>query len=95
MSETTIQITLSSANMGDVDEVDFDCWAGFVNEKIDDVAGETVTVDQFRFGASGEDRIEGATEEQAATIRAWISVTGWEAFCGEEWNRRRAEREAA
>ena len=91
----TIKITLSSANMGDVDEADFDCWAGFVNDRIDDVAGATVVVDQFQFGEADEDQIEGATAAQRDAIRSWLGVDGWNEFCGEEWTSRRAAKEAA
>lgn len=87
-----IEITLSSANMGDVDETDFDVWTAFVGDRLQDALdlNGTVVLDQFRFGEAGEDRIVGATPEQKEAIRGWLSVTGWEAFCGEEWEKRRA-----
>ena len=47
-------------------------------------------VEQGRFGGEPhEDIIRGASEGDEETIRAWLSVTGWEAFCGEEWETRR------
>ena len=85
-----IKVTLSSADMGDVDEIDFDCWAGFVNDKIDDVVNAAVEVEQARFGDAGPDVISGATDEQARDIRDWLAHAGWDAFCGDEWNKRRA-----
>jgi hypothetical protein len=92
---STIKIILSSANMGDVDEVDFDCWASFVCDSIDEALGiEVRSVEQFRFG-EGADIISGATDEQEEEIRRWLGHEGWDAFCGEEWNKRRAARDAA
>lgn len=83
---TMIKVTLSSANMGDMtDERDFDLWARYVAETIDDATGLTVEVDQARFGDAGEDVISGATEDERETLRTWLSVTGWEAFCSGPW----------
>lgn len=92
-----ITVTLSSANMGDVDETDFDLWAAYVNQKIDDRTGLLVHVEQARFGDAGEDRIEGATDEQRDTIRGLLSVDLWNDFCGETWTemRRAHDRENA
>ena len=93
-----IKITLSAANMGDVDEMDVDCWNGFVSDEIDAAVGfEVAVVDQFPWGRPmpGEDAIEGATEEQVEAIRQFLSVDGWARFCGEEWETRRAAKEAA
>lgn len=86
-----IIVTLSSANMGDVDEIDFDCWTGYVIDCIDDGLGfEVAQVEQARYGGTDEDVIENATEEQRAAIVEWLSVTGWNEFCGQEWEDRRA-----
>jgi hypothetical protein len=83
MSE--IRITLSSAAMGDVSEADFDAWASYVTEHVNEGAGVEVSeVDQQRFGDAGEDRIEGATLAERDAIRTWLAVTGWDAFCGDE-----------
>lgn len=93
-----IKITLSSAAMGDVDELDFDLWARFVAEQIDEATGiEVVEVDQARFGEAGEDRIDGATEEQRQVLRSWLSVDGWDVFCGQggPWETMRAKAEKA
>jgi hypothetical protein len=93
-----IKIILSSAAMGDVDELDFGCWARYVAERIDEATGvEVAEVDQQRFGEAGEDQISGATEEQRETLRRWLSVDGWDAFCGQggPWEKMRAEAEAA
>jgi hypothetical protein len=93
-----IQITLTAANMGDVDEVDFDCWASFVVDEIDNAMGfEVAWVDQAPWGRPqpAEDAVQGGAEEQRAAVRRWLANEGWETFCGEEWARRRAAREAA
>ncbi len=90
-----IKVVLSAANMGDVDELDFDIWAKFVTENIDEKTGiEVAEVEQFRFGEPGGDLITGATEEQNDRLSTWIRVDGWELFCGETWNTMRAEAEA-
>lgn len=86
---STIKITLSAANMGpDATEADFDAWASFVNERIEHVVdaaiGIRVDVEQAAFigpNAEPEDMIHGATEDQRDTVREWLSVDGWNAFC--------------
>jgi hypothetical protein len=90
---STIWITLSSANMGDnVDERDFDLWAKYVAETIDEAVGfEIHEVDQARFGEAGEDWITGATAEETEIIRRWLAVDGWEAFCSGAWQAMAAE----
>lgn len=95
MSET-ITVTLTAYNMGDVDEVDFDLWRKFVCENIDDAMGfEVQCVDQFEFpGGPARDRIDGATDVQREAIASWLATTGWEAFCGETWERMRREHDA-
>lgn len=95
---TTIEIVLSSANMGDVDEDDFDIWAGYVADEIDAAMGfEVKAVDQQRFGESGEDIVTGGSAEQRAAVRQWLKVGGWDAFCGQggPWETRRAALAAA
>lgn len=80
-----IKITLSSAAMGDVNEADFDAWARYVAEHVDEGAGiEVAEVDQMRFGEAGEDGIIGATTEEREAIRTWLSVDGWAAFCADD-----------
>jgi len=90
-----IKVTLTAANMGDVDDKDFDCWAEFVTEKIDEATGLTVEVDQARFGDAGDDVITGATENERDAILRFLGTDGWDAFCGEEWDRRRDAKDAA
>lgn len=92
--QTTVKIVLSSANMGDVDEDDFDIWAGYVADSIDDALGfEVESVDQQRFGEAGDDIVTGGTQEQREAVRQWLKVAGWESFCGQggPWETRRAE----
>lgn len=92
-----INVVLTAANMGNVDEVDFDLWAKFVAENIDAAMGfEVASVDQCVFvGGMDRDMITGGTEEQREAIRSWLSATGWETFCGETWERMRREHDAA
>lgn len=81
----TISITLSAANMGpNADEAEFDAWASYVNEHIDEALDITSEVDQFAFtgrGAENEDRVSGGSEEQRDAVREWLSHAGWDAFC--------------
>lgn len=84
---STIRIALSAANMDpNATEADFDAWATYICDHIDEATGLVCEVDQAAFtgrGAEAEDRIEGATDEQREAIRGWLSVTGWEAFCAD------------
>jgi hypothetical protein len=90
-----IEITLSSANMGQVDEVDFDLWARYVAENIDDAMGfEVESVDQLAFGEAGDDVVAGGTEEQRQAILSWLGHEGWDAFCGDTWETMRKEHDA-
>lgn len=98
-----IEITLSSANMGNVDEIDFDLWTRFVTDKIDEAMGfEIASVDQQRFNDPGDDEVTfrgpwraddtgNELEAKRDAIRSWLSHEGWDAFCGEEWDRMRTE----
>ena len=65
---STIEITLSAANMGPKStEHDFNAWAAYVAANIDDALDIDATVDQFAFtgrGAESEDRIEGAEDDE-------------------------------
>jgi len=82
-----INIDLTAYNMGpEATEADYDAWYAYVCDHIDDALGLTIDdIDQFVWGRAmpAEDRIGGATEEQAAAIRDWLSHAGWDAFCGE------------
>lgn len=81
-----IQIILSSANLGDMtDERDFDLWARYVAETIDAATGLVCEIDQAAFGDAGADQIRGATDDERETLRRWLSVDGWEAFCAGSW----------
>lgn len=89
MSKITVQ--LSAANMGDVTEDDFDAWTAYVCNHIDAGVGfEVYDVSQLRFDNAGPDIVSGATEEQRAAIREWLSHEGWDAFCADTsaWPRR-------
>lgn len=87
---TQIVVTLSSANMGDVEEVDFDAWRWFVADEIDAATHvEVYAVEQAPFGEAGMDVVVGGDEEQVEQIRNWLSREGWDQFCGTEWEARR------
>ncbi len=91
-----VVVMLTAANMGDVDKCDFDAWAEFVDEKIDDECGFAVRVEKFRFN-SGEprDSLHCGTSEQYGTVRTALANL-WDEFCGFEWESRVAvERELA
>lgn len=81
----TIKVRLTACNMGsECDEADFDAWASWVIDHIDDAIGfEVHEVEQARFGDAGADRVSGAMEEQSARIRDWLSNEGWGAFCAD------------
>lgn len=95
-TQSNIRLVLSAATMGDdVDEVDFDLWTRFVCENIDQAVGfEVHEVEQAGFMTGGVDSIVGGTDEQRAAIKSWVAVTGWDAFCGEAWEKMRAEHDA-
>ena len=90
----SIKIILSAANMGNVDEADFDLWAAYVAEKIDDLTGLSVDVDQARFGDGSPDEVRGAEPDERETVREAMHSL-WESFCGEEWETRRKAHDAA
>jgi hypothetical protein len=76
-------VTLTSANMGDVTEADFDAWAAWVNERIDDVAGCPVNVEQFRFGSGNVNAVSGLDDAAWEAVQRWLSGEGWDAFCAD------------
>lgn len=86
---STIEITLSAANMGESSEADFDSWAAFVAANIADNidTDSDFEISQFAFSGRGsepEDLIEGATDEEHESIQDWLSHEGWDAFCGQD-----------
>ena len=95
-----VRVVLSSANMGDVDETDFDLWTEFVATKIDDAFGVDASVEQARFGTAGEDRVvrRGHDDDQPAVdpdeIRSWLKGPAWDDFCGDVWEAMRAAHDA-
>lgn len=83
MSKINVSVTLTAYNMGpDATEADFDSFAALVADRIDDVTGLDVEVDQFAFTGSGqsEDRIDGATDEQREAIREALDGL-WQEWC--------------
>jgi hypothetical protein len=99
----SIEITLSASGMGDgADETDFDLWARYVAEQIDERTGLTVSVDQFTFTGPGswpEDKIEiagndGEPADAVETIKHALGAL-WEDFCGDVWDTMRREHDAA
>ena len=90
-----ITVVLSSYNMGEVDEVDFDLWRDFVSTRIDDAFGVNATVEQHGFGDASDDEVIAGPEVDADDIRSWLKTLAWEAFCGEAWTAMRAAHDAA
>ena len=81
----SITVTLTAYNMGpDATEEDFDSFAAFVSDRIDDRTGLDVTVDQFRFAGSGQgrDAVSGANEEQERSIRETLAAL-WDEWCAQ------------
>jgi len=76
-------VTLTAYNMGgDATESDFDSFAAYVAEHIDERTGLDVTVDQFRFEGSGvaKDRIEAASDDDRETIQGALRGL-WDDWC--------------
>lgn len=84
----SIRVTLTAVNMGPLaTEADYDAWAAFVEEHLEDAVGVGIgLVEQspWRLAVKPfEDVVTGATEEQAAEIRQWLSGDGWNEFCAD------------
>ena len=82
MSIPTLE--LSSYDLGDVTEADYDMWVSYVADHIDEACGFEVAVEQRRFGAAGSDRITHATDEQRATITEAVAAMWEDAEWGQE-----------
>lgn len=95
----SITITLTAYNMGDgCDEADFDAWAKWVAEHVDEACGVDIHhVDQYPFAsnhaAHATDRVSGGTPEQNEAVRRWLAHEGWEMFCTDPgaWPNREAD----
>ena len=78
------EITLTSYNMGNVTEADYDGWVAFVTEKLSSEAGVEVEVDAAPFGRGGEsDRVSADSAEDERAIRLAM-VELWERWCASE-----------
>lgn len=77
-----ITVTLTSYNMGDVSESDFDAWASYVGKHIDGLTGLDVAVEQARFGEAGEDAISGSDEDDQ-NVKDALRVL-WDRFCADD-----------
>ncbi len=87
----TIVVTLTAYNLGpDATEQDFDDWASYVAEHIDEATGLDVTVEQFGFtgrsSGGSTDRVSGATSAQTETIREALAAL-WERGCDENFGK--------
>ncbi len=82
----TLRVTLSAAKMGpSATEADFDAWASYVNDHIEEATGLDIDIDQFDFtgpNAGSEDLIRASGEDWDA-IHHWLSNDGWEEFCAD------------
>lgn len=76
-----VKVTLSSADIGDATDDDFDAWIAYVGEHLGDKLDLFVDVDASRFGAAGPDviHVEGVERSE---VREAIGCL-WEAFCEE------------
>jgi hypothetical protein len=75
---------LTSYDMGDATEADFDRWVEYVMQGIDTACGFEVDVTQARWQSGPDrDRIRHATEEQEQTIREAL-ICLWDAWCSED-----------
>lgn len=88
MSIPTIE--LSSYDMGDVTEADYNLWVSYVADHIDEACGFEVAVEQRRFGAAGSDRITHATDAQRETIAEAVAAM-WDAA---EWDQAKGATES-
>ena len=74
-------VCLSSYNLGDVDDDEYDRWINFICERIDAKAGFEVLVQAKPFGASGSDTFAG-DEETVQILRDAMRVL-WDEWCAE------------
>lgn len=74
-------VTLTSYNMGDATEAEYDAWTSYVCEHIDEHTGFEVAVEVDRFGTAGDDRIV-ATDEQREAIQAALADL-WQSWCAD------------
>ncbi len=79
----SVTLTLTSANMGDVSEEDFDAWAEYVAARIDEKTGLDVSVEQARFGEAGEDRHDNMVVAYGADPIDEALRALWEDFCAD------------
>jgi hypothetical protein len=73
-------VTLTAYNMGDVTEEEFDRWANYVSDNIDERCGFKVLVEQGPFNGNGvlfADEILAPTVEMKEAIREAIAAL-WE-----------------
>lgn len=85
---TKVSITLTSANMGDVVERDYDDWAAFVERTVQaDHPSARVTVEQRRFGDPAPDRVSvsGTDDDEGlqASILESLGHELWDGWCAE------------
>lgn len=78
-------VTLTSYNMGDVEERDFDLWTSFAAANIDEYCGFEVGVDAARFGETGRDQIDAGDDGQIEAIRGALRDL-WTEFCDGGWD---------
>lgn len=79
-----ITVTLTSYNMGDVTEADYDAWISYVSARIDERTGLDVTVDASPFGCgSSEDCISGYEDEDDRQIIQDTLYCLWDEFCAD------------
>lgn len=75
-------VRLSSENMGDASESDYDSYVAFVADRIDAKCGFAVEVCTERFGGIVSQPVSGATDEQEQTISEALDAL-WVDWCDE------------
>jgi len=80
-----ISVTLTSYNMGDVTEADYDAWIQYVSDRIDERCGFEVDLDACAFDRPAfTTAIAGATAAEEEVIRAALAAL-WEEACADNF----------
>lgn len=79
---TTAAVILTAYNMGDVSEPDFDAWAGYVNDRIDERCGFSVAIEQHAFANGLARDTVSAPPSRVDAIRDALERL-WDDFCAD------------
>jgi hypothetical protein len=75
-------VRLTSANMGNADEADYESWVEFVCENIGSACGFWVGVECERYGEAGDDKVFAPSEGDRQTMREALESL-WVRWCEE------------